>query len=362
MAWIRWRKNARGIAMATIQWRNSAGKVMSDALGSSDPVFAEAKRRHIEATLEGRRSTLSTDDPHEALNHFLTDKAVSISSTASLDPYESKMKPLFRYLAREPMTTWRRADLIAYLSEKNWKPATSRKLVGFCRQFIKWARLNHLPVPDFAADIKLPGVEVEDVVILTPKQIAGVLTEAARSAPNMTDSPADGHVLELPIGFSMFCGFDPADFRAIQRKHLDFKGHTITWRRRKTGRPYDLSIPPTLLAMLKRHGVHRRGATSLVCQGLPKDSSGLNRMLHLLLDRAGIPKPPRGQGGFRLFRHTYATLQIRAGVDPATVSRALGHEKGSAQVWRYLETDLAQIRKAQAAVGDAIANALEEKS
>jgi len=328
MAWIRWRETKDGRRLATLQWRDGNGKVRSQALGTSDERLVQIHLRRA-SQIEGRKGprALPTDDPLDALELFLQEKAVTVGSPASLEPYRLRLTPLFQGWSGRPMHEWRRTDLVAFIADRNWSPATIHKLRNCARQFISWAQENDIPCADFVGNFKPPPIRVKDVAILTEKQAGAVLQKAR------------GHYLELPITLAMFAGMDPSDFRSLDWSEVDMDTGVIQRRRNKTGAPIEIPIQPLLRDALGRH----RALRGPVCRGLPTSTSSLTKALHRLCERAGVPRAPRGQSGFRRFRHTQGPMLARAGADVATIGRSLGHGKGSTMALRYIETDLERL-------------------
>jgi len=328
MAWIRWRVTHDGRRLASLQWRDGKGKVRSQALKTSDERLIQIHLRRA-SQIEGKRGprVLPTDDPLEALELFLQEKSVSVGSARSLEPYRSRLVPLFQCWAGRPMHEWRRIDFVSYIAERDWSPATKHKLRNYARQFIAWAQESDIPCADFVGSFKPPPIRVHDVAILTPEQAHAVLQEAR------------GHYLELPIALAMFAGMDPSDFRSLDWAEVDLEAGLIKRRRNKTGAPIEIPIQPLLRDALGR----RRALRGTVCRSLPGSTSSLNKALHRLCKRAGVPRSPKGQSGFRRFRHTQGTMLARAGADVATIGRSLGHGKGSTMALRYIETDLERL-------------------
>jgi len=335
MAWIRWRQTTGGRRLATVQWRGPNGRVRSQALKTSDERLVDIHLRRARQ-LEGKKGPRSvvSDDPMTALRHFLQEKAVTVGSANSVVPYRARLNPLFRAWADQPMSQWNRRDFVSYIAARDWAPATIHKLRNYSRQFIAWAQENDLPCADFVGNFKAPPIRVHDVEVLTPEQALAVLEEAR------------GHYLELPIALSMFAGMDPSDFRSLDWSEVNFKAGIIKRRRNKTNAAIEIPIQPFLRDALGRN----RALRGPVCRDLPDCTSNLSKALHRLCKRAGIPRAPKGQSGFRRFRHTQATLLARAGADVATIGRSLGHRKGSNMALRYVESDREQLDRGLGAI------------
>ncbi len=94
MAWIRWRTTKSGARLASIQWRDSEGRVRSKALGTSDGRLVKMHLQAVEAEKEGRAQPTVTVDAQEALERFLA----HIRLTRSADThgfYKQKLAPLW---------------------------------------------------------------------------------------------------------------------------------------------------------------------------------------------------------------------------------------------------------------------------
>ena len=111
----------------------------------------------------------------------------------------------------------------------------------------------------------------------------------------------------------------------------------------KTSRPRTVSIPPQLLMKLQQHGNAERRRLGLASgtnltkipgllmfpsatdQSRPLDSSHALHSFQAAMAAAGVRGSDGGPLRLHECRHLYATYQLGAGTDVATVSRLLGH-------------------------------------
>ena len=167
----------------------------------------------------------------------------------------------------------------------------------------------------------------------------GIGRRSVHKLSDTSSSVASTHAyLELPIMLALYAGLDPMDFRALEWKDIDLKKGTIITTRGKTGLPIHVPIAPPLAARLCQSPC----ICGPVCRGLPSRADNLRKALNRLVERAKVVPG----GGWKKFRHTFATTLALNGVPLPTMRALMAHSPKSAEILVYLHTDDRSAREA----------------
>lgn len=128
-------------------------------------------------------------------------------------------------------------------------------------------------------------------------------------------------------------GFGAAEAVALRLEDIDWKGGVVRLQRPKTGAPLELPLLPAvaraLVAYLRRGRPADAGIRQVfVSARLPRRPLSTAAVRHLVCGRAAAAGLAGLVSGHSL-RHTHATRQIDAGVNPKIVGDILGHRRPS---------------------------------
>lgn len=333
MAWIRWRETKGGRRLATVQWRDAAGRVRSQALGTGDEAVAEAHRRGIELTEERGGRAEGMLAPRDALARFLEHVAAT-RRPATVGFYRDQLDPLVTRLERVPLARWRGLDLDEHLhaAGKEWTPRKLQMVINAAGRFERWCRAAGVPVGSLTASARRPRVRTAEKATLSDAEEARLLAAIA------------GHRHELPVLLALHAGLAVGDVRALQWGDVDLETQPgwIRRAREKTGAPIVVALSPRIRAVLER----KRAVAGPVCRDLPATPNGMWSALARLFVKAKIEKVAGGGNGWHRLRHTFGTRLARAGADLATIQRAMGHRHGSPVTLAYLHASEQEIAAA----------------
>lgn len=316
------------------RWRADGkhhGRVLGESAAARDAGLEDLRAEL--AAMEGREFRSSG----AALESFLTYcRAVRQLKPATLRFYREKIGRLFESAPTRRLEDWTRRDLEQYIAANpQWAPRSVQALITSCRTFIAWAQDNGIACPDFVGRMRAPRVTPPPREVLTVDQLRAVL------------KAAEGGRLEVPIALASFCGLSFGDLCALQWDQVSLRRGWITLPRKKTGKPIAIPIIPPLREVLLRQPGPRKGA---VCPHIPTDPGNAGKMLNRVLERAGIPRAPRGNNGWHRFRHSCGTLLAGLGVPHAVVARILAHS--SAMSARYIHPSDDAVKTAMQRLAD----------
>jgi integrase len=195
-----------------------------------------------------------------------------------------------------------------------------------------------------AADQGTPKVKTDEVTILAPDQVRGLLTRLV------------GHRMHAPIITAFFCGVRRGELLALRWRHIDFDSKTLhvveALDETKAGgikiKPpktkagiRDIALPDIVIDALRDH---RKGQLetrmALGLGKMPDDAF----VFPAAEGTGSAPRSPRifsaewcnlaasiGLDDISLhaLRHTHASMLIAAGVDVVLISKRLGHSNPS---------------------------------
>jgi len=209
------------------------------------------------------------------------------------------------------------SDLVAWLDQPGWKPATRRAVRSSLRAYYKWALDAGVRPDDPSA--KLRPIRVPERRI---KEAPLEVVEEALAGASDRD--------RLALGLAVFAGLRRAEIAGLHADHIDLveemlevtgKGSKTRW----------VPIHPRLLADLtevKRTGGHVfRGADGWS----PVTADAMGRRLARLLP---------GRWTAHSLRHAYAGNVYRASKDIRAVQQLLGHASvATTQLYTHVDRD-----------------------
>ena len=338
MAWIRWRKNARGESAATVEYRNGEGTIKTIPLGPVSPVEAETKRAWCERVVEKREAKKEPVGWPTALNRFKESIQLRDGSAQTVDFYDARLRPMFEAFSG-PMGEWHPGMLLDWLAlHPDWSPRTKQATINAAKSFIRWAHIARLHVGDFHGGIRGPRVERKERAHFTPGEVSALL-----------DGLKGAGWLEVGAALCALAGASLSDLYRLTWGEVDTTG-PVWWirsKRAKTGEEWVAPIPARLRGVLEVY----RATTGLVCRGIPADDSSATKALRAAYRRVGL----EDTGGFKRLRHSYgAALGVGRDVDLPTARKMLGHSPGSASTLIYLHTDSARQEEAARVINRAV--------
>lgn len=154
-----------------------------------------------------------------------------------------------------------------------------------------------------------------------PKAHRGYLTDDQEAALLAVCDPWLSRVVRWAIG----TGMDRSEVLSLSWDAIDTQAGVITAPRSKTGTDRRIPINSTLRGLLAEarrvRSVTAAGRVFLDDDGQPISVERVKSSLRRAYPRAGLPL----RAPFKVFRHTFASRLVMAGVDAPTVARLLGH-------------------------------------
>jgi integrase len=248
-----------------------------------------------------------------------------------------------------PIQKLRAADLQAIYSAMAQKGLadrtrlhTHRVMFTMLKHAVQWGVVSH----NVASMVDAPRVKAQEIEVLTPAQVQGVL-EALRDKPlypivmmALTTGCRRSELLGLRWSD---VSLDGATLRVEQALEETTRGGLV-FRQPKTkyGRR-TVSLPPSTVAVLRNHwkaqqeqrlslGLGKALPTALVFaswDGSPRSPNRLTKEWRRELKHAGL------KATFHSLRHTHASTLIASGLDVLTISRRLGHGSPSITLGVY---------------------------
>jgi len=190
---------------------------------------------------------------------------------------------------------------------------------------------------DLFSDVDTPKVASKEVEIFDIRDLRRVLAAVDRPRPGDTIHDevfaAIVHVLAntgMRIGECLALhwsdiGLDSSEIH-VRASVAELTGLGVSRGKTKTGKSRRVPIPSDLVGRLRALRAYAQLPWVFSNdRGEPlRASKVLSRRLHPVLDELGLDRC-----GFHRFRHTYASIQVNAGLDIITLSKLVGHAKPS---------------------------------
>ena len=187
---------------------------------------------------------------------------------------------------------------------------TVKKNMDTIRLFYKVALRRHLVDKDPFEFYKTP-VYYPDIIFLTEEELR--LMIELRNDTTLSDT--ERLVLDSFL-FMSFTGMHFSDAAALRID--DIRNGEIHYRRQKTKISVKVPVSKPVSKLIAKYSATRiRGK---LFQEFPTNQCA-NRLLKILAEKAGIPKPITAKTG----RHTFATIFYKKTKDIGTLSQLLGH-------------------------------------
>jgi integrase len=329
-------------------WRE-AQRIADDTLKSFDPEIAESRAARQKS--EGQRRTVS-----EACDLWIarTKREFSISLVAQ---YQSLCKQLKEWATGQgivhvqDITTER---LERWYSSSDWlrfADTTRRQRWGVLRSMFAYWRDRKIIDQSPIAPIKPVRVSADHVQgPYSDEQVASILAAVGKTVPmNIKPEERGDYAIRLTtfLNLLLHIGCDLSDgilFEPSQISVTEIDGqdvHVFRYRRRKTGVLAVIPVPRWLaddllfVPPLKKHrsGLPFRTQTEADLRWDVRVWFGrIQRVLKkadvqyvLLPTRDAHGRQRRKSANAKMFRHTFAVRQLRAGQRPEEVARMLGH-------------------------------------
>ena len=258
-------------------------------------------------------------------------------------------------LYQKLLTEGRVDRLEAQNQPKGLSPKTVRNINQVISSAMHLAIQQHLIAQDPTDGCALPKTEHREMQTLSADQLAAFLLEAKHSGV------FEMYYIELATGLRR------GELLGLKWQDIDLDSGVIHVRRQvgridgkvqeaplKTKNAYrNISIGADAVSILWEKKKQDGGRSEYVFPsptGGPMSPDSVLKMLHRVLDRAGLPEIR-----FHDLRHTFATLALQNGVDVKTVSGMLGHFSAGFTLDTYAHVTTAAQRQAADTMGDVLA-------
>ncbi|HUX16736.1 MAG TPA: tyrosine-type recombinase/integrase [Phycisphaerae bacterium] len=245
-------------------------------------------------------------------------------------------------------------DFLVVMQERGRAPRTLHVYASALRLFFRFLHQRGIIPTNPTWDIRLARPEQSLPIYLTPAEAERTLEQARRS----------GVFVEVAV--ALFTGLRMSELRFLRWEDVDLTARRLTVRRSKSGRVRTVWLCGMALAALREQkaqygrkqwvfpggrGGHHNG--KVWDHDHPRSLTWWDRIALRPLQVA-IPKfQARGKGkvgsGWHLFRHSFASRLIQAGVSIYKVSKWLGHASvGTTHLYAHLSPTFdADIERAE---------------
>lgn len=239
------------------------------------------------------------------------------SRAGRVDFYRERSRAWLRHIpAGTPIAvlTVLHVDTLKRARSRKVGPSTVRKDLVSLSTLFRWAIARGYAKENPASPEKVTRPS-------EPKQDRGYLTDEQERALVACCPPWLSQVVRWAIG----TGMDRREVVTLSWAAVDERIGVVHAPRGKTGTDRRIPINATLRSILagtrRVRSIHGGGRVFLDDQGQPLSTERVKTTLRRAYDRAGVEvKAP-----FKIFRHTFASRLVMAGVDAPTIARLLGH-------------------------------------
>jgi integrase len=302
--------------------------------------------RHMEHTL--------SPDLHLALERFLLERRGLDLAPTTMAHYTIQLGQFFSWVAvrRPEVTTITQLDkelVVAYrvfLAERPPIKSSHAARLGpdslqasqrALRTFFGWAREDGYPVDERILRLRKTRIPRREAMVYTLPRLRQILAactcETERVAVRLLVGSGERKAEAVGLSFRAPDGLSDLSTDALADGWAELR---IRWDAGAKGRrARRVPVPPSLALALKRYQArHRQPSTSdrmLISRtGRPFAASGLDTMAGRLGERVGF------RVHCHAFRHTFATVQAKAGRSLEHLRAAMGHEDYSVLI-RYVQ-------------------------
>lgn len=299
--------------------------------------------------------------------YYCNSVKTNTAATTSIN-IRTVLKPALGHILLQKLTAEEIEEFFRHQQEGNAAGSTMRRYLTILRQALsKAVKLKHIP-RNPAADVTLPKVEKAEIQFLTRDEQELFLAVI----PATTGGRALRFLLGTGLRVSEMCGLQWRDIQEdglhIERVYMTIKdpqndGYiNVTPSPKTTAGKRIIPLTPTIQNLLeeqRRVQIAERlkagsawegaepgkgsGYVFASKTGKPADRNNMNRTLHSILKKAGLPSR-----GVHALRHTFATNWIQTGNDVVALSRILGHTDPSFTYRTYCHPEQRSMVKGMA--------------
>lgn len=268
------------------------------------------------------------------INHFLGAKRAEGLSNRSLETYLLYLTMLGNYLNKRPIeiTSNDIRDFIMYLSEtRKLKTNSIQSILGILRSFFGWLHTEEM-IP------KNPMVRIKSFSINKKDARHPLTVEELERIRDTCKTYREKAIVEFL--YSSACRLSEAT--QIDAANIDMVRRCVDVIG-KGSKPRTLYFSVRAMLMIEAYWKERGGGNALFC-GIrrPYDrlqGPAVEKIVRELGKRAGLARRVHPH----IFRHTFATHMLNAGMDISIIQRILGHSSvGTTEIYAEINQDSVQ--------------------
>lgn len=292
-----------------------------------------------------QRTTVS-----EYMTRWLNDVKANELKPKSRDRLEqtlvNQVFPAIGHLQVAALTSSDVQNMINNLKDDGMSYSTIKKAYNAVNNCFKTGVIQHSVTFNPAIGVTLPrqdSFESDEMFCYTPEEVKRIIAAARSAWSNGVQKYRLGDAVILVLN----TGLRTAELLGLRWSHVDFQNRVIRIRetrvltkQRTPGGGWKMISQRSTKTSAGSRDIHLNdmaydalcrlrevtGHCAYVCSsktGEPLHARAVGRMLHYILDTAGIPK--ERWAGPHTLRHTFASSLFDAGVDIKVISELLGH-------------------------------------